>query len=74
VYAATVLFWLGDASDQHVDTWGFLDRRIENVMQFEKLKANLRQNRFGQAVLAGPLKLLERVSAPNRDTALPGRG
>ncbi len=73
VYASTVLFWLGDSSDQNVDTWAFLDRRIENVMQFEKLKANVRQNRFAQAVLAGPLKLLERVSAPDSDNALPGR-
>ena len=39
VYSSTFLYWLGDESENNVDTWDFLDRRIENVMQFEKLKA-----------------------------------
>ena len=39
VYGATVLYWLGDQSDGKADTWAFLDRRIDNVMGFEKLKA-----------------------------------
>ncbi|WP_166416839.1 COQ9 family protein [Cochlodiniinecator piscidefendens] len=39
VYGATVLYWLGDDSEGHVETWAFLDRRIDNVMQFEKVKA-----------------------------------
>lgn len=70
VYGATVLFWLGDTRGE---TWGFLDRRIENVMQFESLKANFRGNRIGQALARGPLKLLERISAPDTATDLPGR-
>ncbi|MCV2882848.1 COQ9 family protein [Actibacterium sp. XHP0104] len=44
VYSATVLFWLGDDSPDHANTWAFLDRRIDNVMQFEKLKAKTRDN------------------------------
>lgn len=39
VYGATVLYWLGDLSDGKAETWAFLDRRIDNVMGFEKLKA-----------------------------------
>jgi ubiquinone biosynthesis protein COQ9 len=39
VYAATLTVWLNDASDDLADTEAFLRRRIENVMQFEKLKA-----------------------------------
>ncbi|MGR3467353.1 MAG: COQ9 family protein [Shimia sp.] len=39
VYSSTVLYWLGDDSLEHQATWDFLDRRIENVMQFEKVKA-----------------------------------
>ncbi|MGR3490512.1 MAG: COQ9 family protein [Shimia sp.] len=39
VYSSTVLYWLGDDSLDHQATWDFLDRRIENVMQFEKVKA-----------------------------------
>lgn len=39
VYSSTLLYWLGDKSENHFDTWNFLDRRIENVMQFNKLKS-----------------------------------
>lgn len=74
VYSATVLYWLGDNSQGHADTWAFLDRRIENVMQFEKIKAGFGQNRIGQAILAGPLKIFQRISAPMTATDLPGRG
>lgn len=44
IYSATLFTWLGDDSDGRADTWAFLDRRIENVMRFEKLKANVRQH------------------------------
>ncbi len=43
VYSAVVLFWLNDESDNCEDTWAFLDRRIENVMQFEKAKFQIRK-------------------------------
>ncbi len=43
VYSSTLLYWLNDESEAAADTWGFLDRRIENVMQFEKLKARLHE-------------------------------
>lgn len=35
---ATAAYFLGDESDEHQDTWAFLDRRIENIMQIEKAK------------------------------------
>jgi ubiquinone biosynthesis protein COQ9 len=38
VHTAVFARWLVDASPGHADTWFFLDRRIENVMQFEKMK------------------------------------
>lgn len=41
VYAATLLYWLGDESDGRAETWGFLDRRIAGIMSFEKAKARL---------------------------------
>lgn len=44
VYSAAVLFWLGDDSPGQQATWEFLDRRIENVMSFEKFKAQARAN------------------------------
>ena len=43
VYSATLLYWLNDDSEDYQDTWAFLDRRIENVMQFEKTKAQARK-------------------------------
>lgn len=72
VYAATVLYWLGDDSEGQAATWEFLDRRIENVMAFEKAKAGFRENPLGKALLAGPLKILERIHAPQQGEDLPG--
>lgn len=43
VYSSTFLYWLNDESEDYGDTWNFLDRRINNVMQFEKGKAKLMQ-------------------------------
>lgn len=73
VYAATVLYWLGDDSEGHEASWAFLDRRIANVMSFEKLKAGLRENPLGKALLAGPLRLMETIRPPQRAEGLPGR-
>ncbi len=42
VYTATVFYWLDDASDDHADTWAFLDRRIADVMQIPKLTGRLK--------------------------------
>ena len=39
VYAATIMALLADASEDHADTRSFLDRRIDGIMEFEKLKA-----------------------------------
>ncbi|MFV0291856.1 MAG: COQ9 family protein [Paracoccus sp. (in: a-proteobacteria)] len=43
VYAAVVLYWLGDLSEGRNDTREFINRRIDGVMQFEKLKATARK-------------------------------
>ena len=64
VYGSTVLFWLGDDSDGNEATWAFLDRRIEDVMRFEKVKAGVRENKFLSALMAGPGRILDRVQAP----------
>jgi ubiquinone biosynthesis protein COQ9 len=39
VYTTTLLYWLSDHSEGHTDSWAFLDRRIENVMNIQKWKA-----------------------------------
>jgi len=74
VYSSVVLFWLGDTSDDHHATWEFLDRRIENVMQIEKTKAQLRENPFVKSFMAGPGKILDRITAPgNGPNGFPGQ-
>lgn len=41
VYSSTLLFWLDDTSENHEETWKFLGRRIDNVMQIGKLKQKI---------------------------------
>ena len=41
VYGATMLYWLADESDGFTDTWAFLDRRIDDVLQVTSLKGKL---------------------------------
>lgn len=43
VYGSTVLVWFDDKSEACADTWAFLARRVDNVMQIEKLKGQLRR-------------------------------
>ena len=78
VYSATVLFWLGDESEGAEATWAFLSRRIAGVMQFEKVKAQVRGNKLASALLAGPKLLLSGIRAPGASgtgtpVGLPGR-
>ncbi|AHC99736.1 COQ9 family protein [Leisingera methylohalidivorans] len=72
VYSATVLFWLGDDSLEHQATWEFLDRRIGNVMDFEKLKAGLQKNPLLKPFLAGPNWLAGQIKPPKDRDDLPG--
>ncbi|HEY1631449.1 MAG TPA: COQ9 family protein [Rhizomicrobium sp.] len=42
VYSATLIRWFSDDSEDEAATHAFLDARIENVMQFEKFKAQVK--------------------------------
>ncbi|MBK0400763.1 COQ9 family protein [Limibaculum sp. M0105] len=64
VYSATVLYWLGDESTGAQNTWGFLDRRIEDVMRFEKFKAQAQANPVARAAFWLPGQLLGMIRAP----------
>jgi ubiquinone biosynthesis protein COQ9 len=44
VYASTLLVWLDDDSEGWAETAAFLDRRLADVMRFEKWKAEWRGN------------------------------
>ncbi|MEY8829255.1 COQ9 family protein [Sedimentitalea sp. XS_ASV28] len=74
VYSATLLYWLGDSSPDHAATWAFLDRRIDDVMQIETLKARMRASPMLKPFLAGPNWLASRIKPPVRmpDLDLPG--
>lgn len=74
VYGSVVLYWLGDDSLDGQATRAFIDRRIENVMTFEKVKASARKNPLLKP-LTGPLdRLMAQMKAPNKvpDVDLPG--
>jgi ubiquinone biosynthesis protein COQ9 len=75
VWAATVLYWLGDDSPDHTDTRDFIDRRIDDVMQIEKVKGKLRENPLTKPLMSLQSALFSRVRAPDRSKMddLPGR-
>jgi ubiquinone biosynthesis protein COQ9 len=71
VYGSVVLFWLGDDGTGLDD---FIDRRIDNIMQFEKVKAQVNENPLLKP-LTGPLaRMASMIKAPARipDVDLPG--
>ena len=74
VYSATVLYWLGDESTDSANTWAFLDRRIGDVMQIEKAKAEVKKNPVLRTLFAGPLWAASQIKAPTRvpRTDIPG--
>jgi ubiquinone biosynthesis protein COQ9 len=52
VYTSTLLAWLDDDSEGFSDTSAFLDRRLSDVMRFEKWKAEWRGNAIRRPSLA----------------------
>ena len=74
VYASVLLFWLGDDSYEFADTWEFLDRRINNVMQIETFKVKMRDNSLVKAFMSGPGRFLGHIKAPSKraQTDFPG--
>ena len=71
VYGSVVLFWLGDDGTGIDD---FIDRRIENVMQFEKVKAQVNDSAILKPFTGALARLTSMIKAPTRtpDTDLPG--
>ena len=74
VYASTVLYWLGDNSEESEETWHFLDRRIEDVMKFETSKVQFKTNKFTKELNGLAEKFLKTIKRPsrNKDPNLPG--
>ena len=59
VYGATVLFWLDDRSEHCAATWAFLDRRIDEVMQFPQWRVRVTARLKD---LPDPRRFLERLA------------
>lgn len=74
VCGSTTLFWLGDQSDGYEATWAFLDRRIDNVMSFEKTKAQVRGTAPGAAAFRLVDRALSFARAPDAAPRAPGYG
>ena len=63
VYASTLLAWLDDDSEGWTATANFLDRRIDDVMRFEKFKAQWRGSSDRRI---SPSRFLGRLRYPPR--------
>lgn len=61
VYSTTLLTWLGDTSEDYAETKAFLDRRIDNVMEFEKLKFKVKE---ATKDLPDPFEILGKIRYP----------
>ena len=61
VYTSTAAVWFGDDTDGFEKTWAFLDRRIEDVMQIEKVKGKAEKV---LSALPSPLGLMARLRYP----------
>ena len=73
VYGSCVLYWLGDETGGEATT-AFIDRRIDDVMQFEKIKGQMRANPVTAPFAKGVERLLAGIKAPGTPpTDLPGR-
>jgi len=73
VYGSVVLYWLGDDSHDGQATAAFIDRRIENVMQFETFKAAVNNNPLTKPFAAALGSLTSRIKAPGKPPSdLPG--
>jgi ubiquinone biosynthesis protein COQ9 len=59
LYTATLLAWMDDDSGHAADTRAFLDRRIDDVMRFERFKARIKPDpdrHFSPARFLGRLR------------------
>ncbi len=63
VYSSTVLYWLADTSDGFEGTWGYLDRRITDVLKIPMYKAKAER---ALSRLPSPLRLLKRFRPASR--------
>ncbi len=59
VYTTTVLYWHADGSEGSADTWGYLDRRISDVLKIPGYQARFKKS-LGR--LPNPFRILKRTA------------
>jgi ubiquinone biosynthesis protein COQ9 len=69
VYSTTLMRWFSDSSEDEEITNAFLQRRIDDVMRFEKFKAQIRERASGLPSLSEILNPARRETRSRR----PGR-
>jgi len=72
VYSSTLLYWLRDDSPDFAATWAFLDRRIENVMQFGKATGQLSKLAGRLPDPFAPLRAMRGMAEQAREGVAPG--
>lgn len=65
VYSSTLLYWLGDESKNILKTKEFLDRRIDDVMEFEAIKIKFKNSKLGREFLKGTEKAFSFMTSSN---------
>lgn len=70
VYSATALYWLGDVSEENERTWEFLASRVDDVLNLERVRAQVTGNPVMKIIFAGPNWLAGQIRAPKKD--MPG--
>ncbi len=60
VYASTLVYWFSDESYDSAKTWAFLDKRIDDVMQIQKMRGELEK---AVSQLPDPLGILAALRA-----------
>ena len=72
VYSATLLRWFSDTSPHEKETEEFLRHRIDDVMKFEKFKAQIREKMSALPSLSEIFNRGDRGAAPGRPKARAG--
>lgn len=72
IWGATVIFWLGDDSPDFAKTGEFIDRRIDDVMAFERLKGKMRSNPFTKPLMDIQDQVMGKMRAPKPRDDIPG--
>lgn len=72
IWGATVLYWLGDESPGFAKTHDFIDRRIDDVMAFEKVKGQMRSNPLTKPFMEMQDRVMGKFRAPSQRDDVPG--